>query len=107
VNAEERVQMLKQIPPQSNFEKKQKIKTAIVLTLATVVSILFLVYAFMQKLEADKQRSMAVAAQQEAEKQRGEAEKMRLTVQYQLMQAEKQREAAAAALAACEQSKRK
>ena len=107
MDAEERIQMLRQIPPQSNFEKKQKMRTAIVLTLATIISLLFLVYAFMQKLEADKQRAIAVAEKMEADQQRAEAEKMRLMAEYQKIEAEKQRALAEEALAACEKSKKK
>ena len=107
MNAEERIQMLKQIPPQSNFEKKQKVRTSIILTLATVISILFLFYAFKQKLEAERQRDIATVLKEEAMKSREQAEKMRLTAVYQQMQAEKARVAAEEALAACEKSKKK
>ena len=107
MNAEERIQMLKQIPPQSSFEKKRKIKTTIVLTLATLISLLFLVYAFIKKLEADKQREIAVIEKMEAERQRTLAEQMRLTAVYQQMQSEKARVLAEEALAACEKSKKK
>ena len=107
MNAEEQIRNLKHIPPLSNEEKRKKIMTSIVLTMATLISVLFLVYAFVQKLEADKQRALAVEAMEEANKQRTEAEKMRITAQYQQMQAEKSRTQAEEALAACEKSKRK
>ncbi len=59
MNAEEQIQMLKQIPPQSKAEKSRNLRRAVVLAMATVVSVLFLVYAFVQKLEADNQRISA------------------------------------------------
>lgn len=34
--------------------------TSIVMSLATLLSVLFLVYAFVQKLEADKQKEIAI-----------------------------------------------
>src|SRR5688572_33137471 len=101
MNAEDQIRNLKQIPPRSKEETRKKITTGIVLAMATVISVLFLVYAFVQKLEADKQRALAVEATKEAEKQRTEAEKMRITAQYQQMEAEKSRAQAEAALAAC------
>ena len=81
--------------------------TSIVLTLGTFMSILFLIYAFMQKLEAEKQTAMAVEAKIEAEKQRTEAEKMRLTAIYHEHEAVQQRKLAEEALVACEKSKKK
>jgi len=55
--------------------RKNVIKTAIILTLSAIVCVLFLMYAFAQKAEADKQREIAeqqsvaaMAARREAEK---------------------------------------
>jgi len=107
MNAEERIDMLKQIPPQSNFEKKQKIRTAIVLTLATFISLMFLIYAFMQKQESDRQAEIAIAAKEEAMAARQEAEKMKLVAEYSRMEADKQRALAEEALLNCEKSKKK
>lgn len=107
MSAEDQIRNLKQIPPLSKEEKRKNMRTSIVLAMATLISILFLIYAFMQKLEADKQRALAVASMEEANKQRAEAEKMKLTAQYQEMQARKQAEAAEAALVRCEESKKK
>lgn len=106
MNAEERIQMLKQIPPDSNFEKKGKFRTAIVLTLATVISILFLVFAFIQKLEAEKQREISERLQMEAERQRELAVQQKIAAEYQLRQAEQNATEAAKALEECQNSKR-
>lgn len=107
MNAEDQIRNLKQIPPLSKEEKRKKVMTSIILTLSTIISILFLIYAFMQKLEADMQRKAAEEARIEAEHQRTEAEKMRLTAEYAKAEAEKQRALAVEALAACEKSKKK
>jgi C4-dicarboxylate-specific signal transduction histidine kinase len=107
MNAEDQIRNLNQIPPLSKEERRKKIMTSIVLTMATLISVLFLVYAFMQKQEADKQRAMVVEAKMEADHQREEAVKMRLTAEYAKMEAEKQRDLAVEALAACEKSKKK
>jgi WD40 repeat protein len=60
------------------LEQKRKLQrarmTAIVMGTATVVSLIFLVFAFMQKAAADKATAEAVKAQQAAEVQRLEAE---------------------------------
>ena len=107
MNVEDQIRNLKQISPLSKEEKRKKIMTSIVLTGATVISVLFLTYAFIQKLEADKQREFAIMAKMEADQQRAEAEKMRLTAEYQRREAEQQRALALEALAACEKRKRK
>ena len=106
MNAEEKIQMLKQVSPDSNFEKKRKVRTAIVLTISTLVSVLFLIYAFVQKLEADKQREIAVKSQLEAEVQRAAAERQREVAEYQRMLAEKSALEAAKALEECRNSKK-
>ena len=63
------------------LEQKRKLqrarRTALVLATATIISVLFLIYAFIQKLEADKQREAAVLAQVKAEENFNEAEKQR------------------------------
>jgi len=78
MNAEERIQMLKQVPADSNFERKRKIRTAIALSVATALSVLSLIFAFIQKQEADRQRNVAVEQRMEAEKQREQAEQQRI-----------------------------
>jgi WD40 repeat protein len=52
--------------------------TAIVLGVAFLVAILFFVFAYIQKLEADKDRLAAVQAKEEATTQRKEAETQRI-----------------------------
>lgn len=63
------------------LEQKRKLQrartTALVLATATVISVLFLIFAFVQKLEADDQREKAVIAQEAAEKNYLEAEKQK------------------------------
>ncbi|GEM_PF-2368119 len=107
MNAEDHIQKLKKIPPLTKEEKRKQLTTAIVLALATLLSVIFLLYAFIQKLEADKQTALAIEMRMEAEKQREEAERQRLMAEYQKMEAEKQRVLALEALANCEKSKRK
>lgn len=106
MNAEERIQTLKQIPPDSNFQRKQKIRTAIALTLATLISILFLVYAFIQKLEAEKQYEISERLRIEAEAQKKVAEHLKAAAEYQRMLAEKNASEAAKALEECRNGKK-
>lgn len=53
------------------LEQKRKLqrarRTALVLATATVISIMFLIFAFVQKLDADRQRDRAVVLQKQAE----------------------------------------
>jgi preprotein translocase subunit SecF len=107
MNAADQIRNLNQIPPVSKEEKRKKMMTSIVLTMGTLMSILFLIYTFMQKLEADKQTEIAVKAKMEADRNRIEAETMRITAEYHQKQAVQQRALAEEALAACEKSKKK
>ena len=100
MNAEDQIRNLKQILPLSNEEKRKKIKTSIVLTMATLISVLFLMYAFVKKLEAEKQTKIAT-------KQRELAIQNFKKAQAAREEAEKQRALAEEALAACEKSKKK
>ncbi|MEX1240397.1 MAG: hypothetical protein WEB30_11790 [Cyclobacteriaceae bacterium] len=69
----------------------ERLKTArIVLALSVIVSLIFLVFAFIQKNEADKQREYAERSFLEAEEQR------QIVVEFQL-----QLEKARLELAAC------
>lgn len=72
------------------LEQKRKLQrarvTALVLATATVISLLFLVYAIVQQLEAERQQKIAVEAQQQAEKNLELAEEQR-----RIALAEKQR----------------
>jgi WD40 repeat protein/energy-coupling factor transporter ATP-binding protein EcfA2 len=75
------------------LEQKRKLqrarRTALVLATATIISVLFLIYAFIQKLEADNQREVAISAQLEAEKNFKLAEIQRLAAETAKEQAEK------------------
>jgi choline-glycine betaine transporter len=113
MDAEEQLRKLKQITPITKEEKRKQLRTSIVLALATLLSVLFLVYAFIQKLEADKQAELATEMKMEAERQRAEADKHRLTAEHERHQAmaardeaERQRALAEEALANCQKSKR-
>ncbi len=79
------------------LEQKRKLQrartTALVLATATIISVLFLIYAFVQKLEADNQRIAADIA-------RVEADKLRVKAEDALKDAEIQRKAAELARAA-------
>jgi WD40 repeat protein len=65
--------------------------TAIVLGIAAVIAILFFVYAYLQKIDADNNRVLAEEGKKEAELQRIEADKQRLTAKYQEKQAVEQK----------------
>lgn len=106
MNAEDQLRKLKQIPPLTPEEKRKKVVTAVVLAISTLISVLFLIYAFMQKLEADAQREIAVQLKVEAEKQREMAEVNRKVAEYAQREAEVQRKKAEEALAECQKSKR-
>jgi energy-coupling factor transporter ATP-binding protein EcfA2 len=95
------------------LEQKRKLqrarRTALVLATATVISIMFLIFAFVQKLDADRQRDLAVKLQKQAEeaklqaqasekravlakedadKQRKEAERQKVEADLQRLRAE-------------------
>lgn len=111
MRAEDNINMLKQIPPPSNFEKQRARRTAVVLAASTIISILFFIYAFLQKLEANKQaataqkfRVEAEALRVEAENQREIAEQERKRTQSALQEAMIQHERAEQALADCKRN---
>lgn len=92
------------------LEQKRKLKRArifaLVLASATVVSLIFLVFAFIQKSEADKQRDIAIEQTQLTEKQKLIAEaNARLAEEQKKVAVEKQKEAEEAQLAETEQRK--
>jgi len=79
----------------------------ILLIVMTIVSLMFFGYAFIQKLEADKQFLISEKLTEEVEKQKSIAvmnEQLAIAAQKE---AEKQHVLAVEALAACEKSKRK
>ncbi len=71
--------------------------TAIILGIAFLVAILFFVFAYIQKLEADKDRIAAIESEREAEKQREEATIQRNLADQARTEAEKRAHELAAA----------
>lgn len=63
--------------------------TAVILGIAFLVAILFFVFAYIQKLEADKDRIAAIESEREAEKQREEATIQRNLADQAKIEAEK------------------
>jgi WD40 repeat protein/ABC-type oligopeptide transport system ATPase subunit len=57
--------------------------TAIILGIAALIAMLFFVFAYLQKIDADNNRVLAEQGKQEAIVQRSEAERQRLTAKYQ------------------------
>jgi WD40 repeat protein/energy-coupling factor transporter ATP-binding protein EcfA2 len=76
--------------------------TAIILGIAFLVAILFFVFAYIQKLEADKDRIAAIESEREAEKQREDAMLQRKIAEESKLDAEKKAEEATAAKEATE-----
>jgi uncharacterized ion transporter superfamily protein YfcC len=72
----------------------------ILLVVMTIVSLMFVGYAFIQKLEADKQFELAVASRIEAEKMKSSAVEYRHEVEEQRALAKE----AIEALASCRKS---
>jgi len=79
----------------------------ILLVVMTIFSLMCFAFASIQKLEADKQKEVAVKAQIEAEMNFKEAEMQRAIAMAAQREAEKQAMLAAEALAACEKNKKK
>jgi WD40 repeat protein/energy-coupling factor transporter ATP-binding protein EcfA2 len=89
------------------YETEQKIKelqakralkrarmTALIMGGATVISIMFLLFAFAQKVAADQQRELAVSAAQEAERQKVLADENAVEANKQRAEADIQKQAA-------------
>ncbi|HYC86005.1 MAG TPA: High-affnity carbon uptake protein Hat/HatR [Chryseosolibacter sp.] len=80
------------------LEQKRKLQrariTAIVLGSATIISLVFLVYAFLQKIEADKAREQAQKNEQVALEAQAATEKQRQLAEAAKIDAEKQKEIA-------------
>lgn len=113
MKAEDQINMLNQIPPLSNLEKKRKLRASIVLFVATTVSVLFFVYAFLQKKEADKQfvqaeqrRIELEALKVDLQETRNMAENARREAEAAQIEAERQRALADQALENCKKNKR-
>lgn len=73
----------------SNSENRKSRTVAILLAVLIVTSTLSLVFAFIQKQEADGQRSLATEQKLETEKQRELAEQQRVVAEYHRRQAER------------------
>jgi energy-coupling factor transporter ATP-binding protein EcfA2 len=65
--------------------------TAVILGIAAVIAILFFVFAYLQKVEADGQKLLAEQKSIEADKQRSEAESKEREAKFQQRQAEEAR----------------
>lgn len=72
-----------------------------------ILSALMFVYAYLQRLEADKQKVMSVAAQQIAERQMKLAEEQRRIAEEQAILAAKNAEEAKRVLQECESKRKK
>lgn len=93
--------------PQVDPEQlKRSRRVAIVLATSTIITILFLIYSFLQKLEADKNYQLAEQYRIEAELAKNEAQKQRDLAEATRAEAEKQRQLAEQALAECQKTKR-
>ena len=84
---------------------KQKIKTSLVLIISTLLSLALLVYAFMQKKEADLQYVKAVEAEMRAEQALKEADQQRVVAIHQAHEAAKNLEQAMQELQDCKNKK--
>src|SRR5688572_12642477 len=94
MSAEDQIRQLKQIPLLTKEEKRKKLMTAVVLLLSTLISVLFLVYAFIQKTEADKNANLSIQLKIQADQMRVEAERQRIEAVYAQRQAIAAREEA-------------
>ncbi|HET9053269.1 MAG TPA: hypothetical protein VFM90_03800 [Cyclobacteriaceae bacterium] len=98
MTAEELNKKLHEKPKSTKEEVKRARRTAIVLAASTVIAILFFVYAFIKKTEADAQRELALKLQMELQevKEQAEQEKQKAKMQQMVAmearhEAEKQR----------------
>lgn len=102
MKAEDLIRKLNEQPAEDPEQLKRARKTALVLATSTIVSILFLIYAFLQKLEADAQSKRAEEYRVEAVLAKEEAEKQKKIAELGRAEAEQQRNLAEQALAECE-----
>lgn len=105
MDAEEQLRRLRQTPQPTPEAKKRKMASSILLTLATLLSVLFLVYAFVKKTEADKLRVEAENLQVEAVRQERLAREAQAMAELNRAAAEKAMAEALQALADCRKSK--
>lgn len=106
MKAEDLIKKLSEQPAVDPEQLKRARRTALVLATTTVISILFFIYAFLQKQEADKQFQVAEQYKIEAELAKEEAEKQKKIAELSRAEAMQQRSLAEQALAECEKSKR-
>ena len=106
MDAEEQLRRLRQTPQPTPEEKKRKMASSILFTLATLLSVLFLVYAFVKKTEADKFRVEAENLRVEAVRQERLAKEAQAMTELQRAAAEQAKAEALQALTDCEKSKR-
>lgn len=106
MDAEDQLRKLRQTPQPTPEAKKRKMVSSILLTLATLLSVLFLVYAFVQKLEADKLRVEVENLYHEAKRQELLAKEAQAMAELQWLAADKAKAEALQALAECEKNKR-
>jgi signal transduction histidine kinase len=86
-------------------EKRNKIITALALISATVISLVFLVFALTQKNQVDELRLQLVEMKIIAEQNAQEANKQRVLAEQERGEADQQRALAVAALEECKKSK--
>jgi choline-glycine betaine transporter len=106
MKAEDLNKKLNQQPQVDPEQLKRSRRIAIVLATATIITILFLIYSFLQKLEADKNFELAEKFRMEAQLAQEEAQMQRALAEATKAESEKQRQLAEQALAECEKSKR-
>lgn len=82
-------------------------KGSIALIVSIFFSVLCLIYAFLQKLEADKNYSLAEASRMEAETVKIELEKTREMAEQAQLEAMRQQNLAVQAMAECEKQLKK
>ena len=105
MKAEDLIKKLKEQPSVDPEQLKRSRRIALVLAASTIVSILFLIYGFLQRLEADKQFKLAVQYKMELIQAKEEAEKMKLIAEAAKAEVQEQRDLAEQRLIECEKSK--
>jgi hypothetical protein len=106
MKAEDLIKKLNEQPPVDPEQLKRARRTALFLATTTIISILFFIYAFLQKQEADKQFQVAEQYKMELQIAKVEAQRQRAIAELARDEAMKQRELAEQALAECEKSRR-
>lgn len=94
------------IPPMSKEEKRRKLMSTVALSLSTFISVLFLIFAFTKKLEADDLRKEADKQTQIAKENLIESQRQEKLAKEAKEQADIQRALALQALEDCKRGKR-